>query len=211
MLFSRWLNLLLAQINSLNKMVLITIYVIKSALSSRFCTTTSSVILTLVMLELRMFQNRAVVPQSDSNWKNMVQIISSSSLGLLSCIFFCFHFCSLSLSDFSGVLAEDFLCFPQLDEAQHLPQRLECDAASDQQVRRPSLFFSLSHFFHPLSSSIPSFSHLALANGMQCILNLHGPLGIGIIALNRVVLLPDEEVAFFFSARACTSLILVQK
>lgn len=40
---------------------------------------------------------------------------------------------------------------------------------------------------------------------MRCILNLPGPLGIGIIRLNRVVLAPDEKnvVVFFFFARAC--------
>lgn len=47
-----------------------------------------------------------------------------------------------------------------------------------------------------LSSSIPPFSRLALTNGMRCILNLPGPMGIGIIALNRIVLVPDEKILF---------------
>lgn len=55
---------------------------------------------------------------------------------------------------------------------------------------------SVYTIFHPVSSSIPPFSHLALVNGMRCILNLPGPLGIGIIALNRVVLAPDEKMGF---------------
>lgn len=99
----------------------------------------------------------------------------------------------LFLSIFSGVLAEDFLCFPQLDEAQHFPKRLERDAAPDQQVRSP-LPVPLSLPFFPILHS--SLSHLVWANGMRCILNLPGPVGIGIIALSRVVLMPDEKITF---------------
>lgn len=47
------------------------------------------------------------------------------------------------VSVFSGVPAEDFLRLQEPDEAQHLSQRLECDATSDQQVRiKPNLIFS---------------------------------------------------------------------
>lgn len=46
---------------------------------------------------------------------------------------------------------------------------------------------------------------------MRCILILPGPLGIGIIALNRVVLAPDEKNGISFSARACASPVFFQK